>query len=52
MPNNSDLWREVLESEDISKVAGHMGQNKTLMIIWRKFFWPEIEDEINIYVRS
>jgi hypothetical protein len=29
-----------------------MGQDKTLEVIYRNYLWPEIEKEINNYVRS
>ena len=44
--------RSVLESEHDTKVAGHMGQDKTIEIIRRNFWWPRMNERIIDYVRS
>ena len=41
-----------MEDEHDSKVAGHFGQKKTLELISRNFYWPEMEDWIKAYIRS
>lgn len=46
------LQKEVLESEHDTKVAGHMGMDKTLELITRHFWWPGIEGGVREYVRS
>ena len=38
IPYNNDLRKEVCEEEHDSKVAGHMGQDKMVELIRRKFF--------------
>jgi hypothetical protein len=43
---------DVLESEHDSKIAGHMGQDKTLELIRHHFVWPEMKEGVNDYVRS
>jgi hypothetical protein len=52
IPDNPDLRREILESEHDTKVAGHMGQDKTVEIIKRNFYWPAMVADIEGYVRS
>jgi hypothetical protein len=42
----------ITKSERNSKVAGHFGQEKTLEIISRNFYWPKMEEWINEYVRT
>jgi len=42
-----------MESEHDTKVAGHMGQDKTIELIQRNFWWPKIMNERIIdFVRS
>ena len=52
IPDNDDLRKEVCEEEHDSKVAGHMGQDKTVELIRRNFFWPRMNPYIEDYVRS
>jgi len=44
--------RQVLESEHDSKVAGHMGPDKTIELIRRNFWWPKMNERIIDFVRS
>ena len=46
------LVPRILESEHDSKVAGHFGQDKTIELIRRNFWWPEMNDGIIKYVQS
>jgi len=48
---NGRLWvkgdstiQEILKSEHDTKVAGHMGQDKTTELIRRKFWWPKMNE--------
>ena len=47
-----DLVRTVLESEHDSKVAGHFGQDKTIEIVRRNFWWPKMDSDIIGYIQS
>ena len=38
------LIQEVLESERDSRVAGHFGQDKTIELIRRNFWWPGMKN--------
>jgi hypothetical protein len=40
----------VLESEHDSKVADHMGQDKTKELIRRNIWWPKMNEDIIQYV--
>jgi len=42
----------ILESEHDMKIAGHMGQDKTIELIRRNFWWPEMNERIINFVRS
>jgi len=44
VPNNKDLIQRILESEHDTKVAGHMGQDKTIELIRRNFWWPKMDE--------
>ena len=46
------LQKAILESEHDTKVAGHMGIDKTLELITRNFWWPGIARSVRDYVRS
>lgn len=46
------LQKAVMESEHDTKVAGHMGTDKTLELISRNFWWPGMEKIVRSYVRS
>ena len=50
IPENST--QAVLLSEHDTKVAGHMGQNKTIELISRNFCWPKMNERIIAFVRS
>jgi hypothetical protein len=52
IPDEESLQKEILESEHDSKVAGHMGQDKTVELVRQNFFWPEMDKEICEYVAS
>src|SRR5437588_6061401 len=52
IPHNDEIKREILESEHDHPTAGHFGQKKTLEIISRNFYWPNMEETINEYVRT
>jgi len=46
------LVQKVMESEHDTKVAGHMGQYKTIELIRRNFWWPKMNERIIDFVRS
>ncbi|KAJ2984544.1 hypothetical protein NUW58_g6005 [Xylaria curta] len=46
------LQREVLESEHDTRVAGHMGMDKTAELVTRNFWWPNLENMVREYVRG
>jgi len=52
IPDNEDLQTLIAKICHNSKIAGHFGQEKTLEIITRDFYWKKITDWVNDYVRS
>jgi len=41
--NNSLKWKVTYQCHD-AKVAGHFGQDKTLELMKRHYYWPNMED--------
>ena len=52
IPANEDLLTEIAKGCYDSKVAGHFGQEKTIELVTRNFYWEKLADWINDYVRS
>jgi len=52
IPENENLKRMILESEHDTRVAGHMGQDKTIELIRRNFWWPKMNERIVDFVQS
>jgi len=46
------LVGRILESEHDTKVASHMGQDKTIELIRRNFWWPKMNERIIDFVQS
>ena len=42
----------ILESEHDSKVAGHFGQEKTIELVRRNFWWPGMDTDITEYIQA
>ena len=41
-----------MEAEHDSQVAGHMGMDKTVEMVNRNIYWPEMAKDIEVYVHS
>jgi hypothetical protein len=52
IPRDPALKKLIFESEHDSRVAGHMGMDKTVELIGRNFYWPGMAEEIEDFVRS
>ena len=42
----------ILQEEHDSEEAGHTGQEKTIELVWRNFFWPQMYQWIEDNIRS
>ena len=51
-PRNEALKKMDFENEHDTMAAGHMGMDKTLEMINRKFYWPRMVEDIEDNVRS
>ena len=52
VPNDTSIKLTILKSYHDSPTAGHFGQGKTLELVSREFYWPQIRGYVNGYVRS
>jgi transposase InsO family protein len=52
VPEDPELIVAILQSEHDSKIAGHMGQDKTIELIRRNFWWPKMDEAIVDYIRA
>jgi len=52
IPENEALQTEIAQGCHDSLVAGHCGQEKTIEIVMRDFYWKGLADWIRDYVRS
>ena len=52
VPDASDLHRRILRELHCSPYSGHVGMNKTYQLIKRHFYWPNLQESVNSYVRG
>jgi hypothetical protein len=52
VPNNRDLHRRIVSQHHDTTVAGHAGRWKTLELVSRNYWWPQMSRYIGIYVRT
>jgi len=52
VPDNANLCLRVLQYHHDHVLAGHLGQNKTLELIWRHYTWPNIRDDVQKFCKS
>jgi len=52
IPNDEGLQSTIAKGCHDSKIAGHFGQEKTVEIVTRDFYWTRLTAWINDYVRS
>ena len=52
MPDVQDLRRRILERYHDSQVAGHPGRFKTLELVARDYWWPQIARSVGNYTRA
>ena len=52
VPPDMAVRSEVMKICHDDPLAGHFGQKKTATLVMRKYYWPEMEDNIKDYVRG
>ena len=50
IPSDEELFTEIANGCPDSRVAGHFGQEKTIDLVTRNFYWEKLADWINDYV--
>jgi hypothetical protein len=52
VPDNEDLKRDLIAAFHNSPIAGHPGQQRTLELISRRYYWPGMRAQILQYVET
>jgi hypothetical protein len=52
VPNDRDLRRRIVEQHHDTCIAGHAGHVKTLELVARNYWWPQMSCYIGIYVKT
>ena len=52
VPNSEELKLRILRMHHDATPAGHLGQEKTLELVTRNFYWPRMRRMINKYVNT
>jgi Integrase zinc binding domain len=52
IPENDDLKLRILQQYHDSPTAGHLGQAKTLKLVSRNYYWSQMRQYVNEYLRS
>ena len=50
--NDRELRRRIVEQHHDSHVAGHAGRFKTLELVARNYWWPQMSRYIGLYVKT
>jgi hypothetical protein len=51
VPKDRDLRHRIVEQHHDTRIAGHAGRFKTLELVARNYWWPQISRYIGIYVK-
>jgi hypothetical protein len=52
VPNDRDLRHRIIEQHHDMRIAGHAGCFKTLELVVRNYWWPQMSHYISIYVKT
>ena len=52
VPKDLELRRRIVEQHHDSRIAGHPGCFKTLKLVSRNYWWPQMSRYISSYVKS
>jgi transposase InsO family protein len=52
VPQDRDLRRRIVSQHHDSRIAGHAGRFKTLELVSRNYWWPQMSRYIGTYVRT
>jgi hypothetical protein len=52
VPNDPELRRKIVEQHHDSKIAGHPGRWKTLELVSRSYWWPQMSRYVGTYCKT
>ena len=52
LPDCNDLKLTVTRQAHDSKVAGHFGRDKTMELLTRNYYWPNLDDWVRTYAKT
>lgn len=52
VPDQKDLRLRVLQDKHDHILAGHFGQNKTLELVQREYYWPDLRDFVQSFAKT
>jgi hypothetical protein len=52
VPKDRDLRRRIVEQHHDTHIAGHAGRFKTLELVSRNYWWPQMSRYIGVYVKT
>ncbi|KAL2245998.1 UNVERIFIED_CONTAM: Transposon Tf2-11 polyprotein [Sesamum indicum] len=52
VPRGGDLWKLLLSECHDTLWAGHQGQERTYALVRRAYYWPQMRDDVETYVRT
>jgi hypothetical protein len=52
VPKDRDLRRCIIEQHHDTRIAGHAGRFKTLELVSRSYWWPQMSQYIGVYVKT
>ena len=52
VPNNKELWEEILKEHHDPADTRHPGQHRMLELLKRNYWWPGLKEDIKRYVQG
>ena len=52
LPDCNDLKLTVTRQAHDAKVEGHLGRDKTMELLTRNYYWPNLDDWVRTYVKT
>ncbi|KAG8372904.1 hypothetical protein BUALT_Bualt12G0115600 [Buddleja alternifolia] len=52
VPKWGNLWKDLIRECHDTKWTGHPGQKRTMALLETSYFWPQMKDGVEVYVRT
>ncbi|KAL0297771.1 UNVERIFIED_CONTAM: hypothetical protein Sradi_6829200 [Sesamum radiatum] len=52
VPKGGDLRKSLISECHDTLVAGHPGEKRTYVLVQRAYYWPQMRDDVETYVRT